>query len=177
MFLILEDVPENGRGVDLRFPLPDLLSDDGEPLVEGEVRLWGRVERSHTGTELNARLEARIRLSCSRCLDSFGSGLEAPVELSLVADAVEPGEVEAEMTLENAKAFHAEGGRVDFSTIAQEQIVLELPLKPLCDSACLGLCPSCGANRNRIECDCRGADLDPRLVPLLQFKKGKTGDS
>jgi len=177
MFLRLEDVPDSGRAFDIRFPLPDLLADDGHQLLVGDVRLSGRVAPGHGGLELRARLSAQTRLPCSRCLEPFETGLDAAVELTLVGDAVEFGEVEAEMSPEDADVFYAEEGRVDFARIANEQILLELPLKPICDRSCLGLCPSCGANRNRIECDCRGADLDPRLVPLLQFKKGKTDDS
>jgi uncharacterized protein len=177
MFLKLEDVPDGGRDVDLRFMLPDLTSEDGHALVEGNVRLSGRVTPGPGGVELRARITARLRHTCSRCLETYESTLDAPVRLTLVGDAVEFGEREAEMSPEDAEVFYAEGGRVDFPRIAYEQIVLEAPLKPVCDAACLGLCPSCGVNRNRIECDCRRTDLDPRLVPLLQFKKGKTGDS
>ena len=177
MFLTLEDVREGGRAVDLEFPLADMLDDDGRPLVVGEACLAGRAVRGRGGVELRARLRARLRLGCSRCLQPFDFPLDAPVALTLVGDAVEFGEAEAEMELEDADVFYAEGGRVDLRRLAQEQILLNLPLKPVCDPGCRGLCPSCGCNRNRIECDCRRADLDPRLAPLLQLKKGKSDDS
>jgi uncharacterized protein len=37
---------------------------------------------------------------------------------------------------------------------------------PLCDEACLGLCPSCGANRNDDPCHCGSESRDPRWDAL-----------
>ena len=42
----------------------------------------------------------------------------------------------------------------------------ELPLVPLCADDCLGLCPSCGANRNDDPCDCGNEARDPRWDDL-----------
>jgi uncharacterized protein len=48
----------------------------------------------------------------------------------------------------------------------REQFQLVLPMKPLCAQSCRGLCPECGANLNRTECDCQPRWEDPRLAPL-----------
>ena len=55
--------------------------------------------------------------------------------------------------------------------MAAEQILLNLPLKPVCEPGCKGLCPTCGVNRNQIECDCRSEAVDPRFAPLLDLKE------
>jgi hypothetical protein len=62
-------------------------------------------------------------------------------------------------------------GGADLSEIAAEQIYLGLPLKPVCKNDCRGLCPVCGVNRNLEECACVGEEIDPRLAPLLAFKR------
>ena len=53
----------------------------------------------------------------------------------------------------------------------REQIVLGLPLKPLCREDCRGRCPSCGKNRNTGPCGCPPAEEpgDPRLAPLRKL--------
>jgi uncharacterized protein len=66
--------------------------------------------------------------------------------------------------------FRVEGHRADLRAVAAEQIQLALPLKPLCREGCAGLCPTCGANRNRIECGCRSTEVDPRLSALLDLR-------
>jgi uncharacterized protein len=88
-----------------------------------------------------------------------------------VSEASEFGVGEMRLAAEDATLFYADRGRVDLREIAREQIHLNLPLKPVCHAGCAGLCPTCGANRNRIECSCRPAEGDPRLAPLLALKK------
>ena len=39
-------------------------------------------------------------------------------------------------------------------------------MKPLCDEQCLGLCPTCGANRNREKCSCDEKVVDERWGAL-----------
>ena len=39
-------------------------------------------------------------------------------------------------------------------------IVFELPLVPLCDEDCKGLCPTCGANLNEGPCGCEKEQSD-----------------
>jgi uncharacterized protein len=41
-----------------------------------------------------------------------------------------------------------------------------VPYQPLCDAACRGLCPVCGANRNEVDCDCAEPAGDPRWAAL-----------
>lgn len=79
------------------------------------------------------------------------------------------------MAGEDAALFYCDRSRVDLREIAREQILLNLPLKPVCRSDCKGLCPTCGVNRNRIECSCRPDEIDPRLEPLLALKKKMDG--
>jgi uncharacterized protein len=113
---------------------------------------------------------ARV-LKCSRCVESFESAISTDFYLNLVPDGVEFGVGETEVSEESAALFYATEGKADLGVIAAEQLNLNLPLKPVCHDACKGLCATCGANRNRIECGCRSEDLDPRLAPLLEFKK------
>ena len=41
-----------------------------------------------------------------------------------------------------------EDGVLDLDTVAQDDILLELPIRMLCSEDCKGLCPVCGANLN-----------------------------
>ncbi len=44
---------------------------------------------------------------------------------------------------------------VDLTEDIREDILLQLPLKFLCQSSCLGLCPHCGQNLNLTACNCK----------------------
>ena len=63
----------------------------------------------------------------------------------------------------------------ELEEIAVEQLYLNLPLKPICTPSCKGLCAECGTNRNLGGCTCVTEDVDPRLAPLLPFKRKLQG--
>ena len=56
------------------------------------------------------------------------------------------------------------------AALAWEEFLLALPMKPLCDPACKGLCPQCGVNRNTATCSCGTDAADPRMAPLRGLK-------
>ena len=49
-------------------------------------------------------------------------------------------------------AFYS-GDFIEVSDIIREQILLGLPMKPMCREDCKGLCPYCGKNRNLEACN------------------------
>ena len=52
----------------------------------------------------------------------------------------------------------------------REQIILMMPLKPLCDETCKGLCPRCGANLNREACTCSTDTVNSPFAVLAKLK-------
>jgi uncharacterized protein len=42
-------------------------------------------------------------------------------------------------------------------------------MRPLCDEGCRGLCPGCGGNRNRGECDCPEGSRESPFDCLKDF--------
>lgn len=154
---------------------PELLVAGPDGLRLLEARLRGEAIPGERGVELRARLESRIQLDCSRCLEPVELGLGLDVELTLVPDSTEPGVGEIEVPQDEAEFFYAEDGIVRLERIVAEQVYLNLPAKPICRTDCAGLCPTCGSNRNRIECGCRDEEIDPRLAPLLELKKRLRG--
>ena len=59
---------------------------------------------------------------------------------------------------------------LDLEPLVRDALLLELPLAPLCTEDCAGLCPSCGADRNETQCDCRVDDTDPRWAALRSLE-------
>ncbi len=56
-----------------------------------------------------------------------------------------------------------------------ELISLALPLQPLCSEDCRGLCPRCGADRNRVECDCEELKPPSPFAVLARLRDGGSG--
>jgi uncharacterized protein len=169
MILDLQAIPPEGLVFDQALDLRAALRGDA-PAVRA-VRLAGRVARHEGQCELAARLDAVVELECSRCLEAFPLRLNADFHLRLAGDASEFGPRDCEIGEDEAALFYATDGKADLREIAAEQVLLNLPLKPVCSDSCRGLCPTCGADRNRIECGCRAADADPRLEPLADLRE------
>ena len=54
-----------------------------------------------------------------------------------------------------------EDGILNLDQLAQDDILLELPIKMVCGPDCKGLCPQCGCNLNRESCSCKQDDWTP----------------
>ena len=112
-----------------------------------------------------------LEVSCSRCLEPFLVAIDAPFDLRYVPQAASLGEGEHEVAEEDlAVSFYREGV-LDLVELLREQFVLALPMKPLCSEACRGLCPQCGTNLNKSQCDCAPSWEDPRLAALKSLLK------
>jgi uncharacterized protein len=171
MFLDIHKIPEEGVRFDRELRPGPLEGPAGETISVSGVRLRGSAVPGDRGADFEAHLDAALTLTCGRCLEPVPFRVSTEVRLRLVPEMPEaPAGHDVELDAADALLYAAPEGKVDLTELVTEQLYLALPLKPLCDEACKGLCPECGANRNRTECACRREDVDPRLAPLLRFK-------
>jgi len=169
MFLDINDIGPAGMSIDRRLELQDLEGPSGEALPVRDAQILGDLCRSERGVDLSGRFAATVQALCSRCLEPYEVRLDSEFFLTLVPDPVEIATGENKMNESDVSLFHAPEGRVDLVGVVAEQIYLSLPLKPICDEACRGLCPRCGANLNQLTCECPKEEIDPRLAPLLEL--------
>jgi len=140
---------------------------DEDYRVVAPVELSMDVERSGTDAfRVNGRATTRLELDCGRCVEPFGLPVDARFELRYVPQVVGEADAEREIAEDDLTTSFYREGLLDVVDMLREQFQLALPMKPLCAEACRGLCPVCGTNLNRSDCDCRPAWEDPRLAPL-----------
>jgi uncharacterized protein len=108
--------------------------------------------------QVQATIRTELRLTCGRCLTGYTSPLETPCSLTftrrppgLSEDALPE---DKQRDAEDLGLIYFQGEEVDLTEPAQEQIILSLPLRPLCSEACRGLCAQCGADLNQGACRC-----------------------
>jgi uncharacterized protein len=171
MYIDTNKIGPEGYRLDRVLDLAELEGAGNELIRILEARLRGRAERGKRGIDFKAHLASKVVLSCCRCLEPFERLISADFFLTIVPEAIEFGAGEIEVSDEDASLFYAPEGKADVAMIAAEQILLNLPLKPVCQAGCKGLCPTCGVNRNEIECGCRNEAIDPRFAPLLDLKE------
>jgi uncharacterized protein len=173
MKLALAQVPPEGCAV--HFTAAEaLLADAGDDVrPRGGVELDGRAEHEGTGLRVTGRVRTRLSLVCSRCLEPFDFPVDS--RLDVTYSRVVPVEDEVELEGRDLTVCHLEGDTVDLGEVAREQVLLEVPMAPLCSPDCKGLCPTCGANRNREACGCAEAAADPRFQALGRLLNGSSG--
>ncbi|HVR71416.1 MAG TPA: DUF177 domain-containing protein [Vicinamibacteria bacterium] len=136
--------------------------------------LKAQVERGdEESVHVRGRLAARLGLQCNRCLEPFELPVDQELDLFYLPHRSEGGADEEEEEVELSDrdmvvAFYRDG-RLDLGQMVREQFFLALPMKRLCRDDCAGLCPTCGVNRNEVECDCPDEPADPRLLPLRKL--------
>ncbi len=131
-----------------------------------EVSVAG--DRVRVSGELNAELE----LVCCRCLKTFPDRVNKSFDLSYLPDPqLESEHEEFELRYEDLEIGFYRSDQLDLSAVISEQVVLDVPMKPVCQPQCKGLCDQCGADLNEGACNCVRETVDPRLAVLESFKK------
>ena len=140
---------------------------DEEYRVAAPVELSMDVQKASGDTfNVTGRVQTRLELMCSRCVEPFEVPVDASFDLRYVPQAQNAGEGEREIGEDDLTTAYYREGVLDLAELVREQFVLALPMKPLHDDACRGLCPECGANLNRTDCGHAPKWEDPRLAPL-----------
>jgi len=117
-------------------------------------RFRGVVERSGAGKDadilLRGDLRGALEAPCSRCLETARIDLNVPIAVTFIER--EPGDPEEP---DDPNAIYFESDEIDIAPEIRDEILLAIPLSPLCKEKCRGLCPVCGGNRNVTACDCQ----------------------
>ena len=143
-----------------------------ELLGVGGISWSGSVAPDLVGYRLAVRLSYEQTLTCTRCLTRVARTVEDEIELAIDTSASEPMLGEHELRASELRTLFLEGHELDTTPILMEQMVLNIPMKPLCREDCAGLCPHCGADRNQVRCTCAESVVDPRWQALEQWRRG-----
>jgi uncharacterized protein len=128
------------------------------------------VEKHGRDILLRGHLEGRLELHCSRCLTPYAAPVAADFDL-LLAPGPEPASAgEEELSAADLDLDYYSGEVVDLESLIREQVILLLPLKPLCAESCKGLCPRCGADLNREPCTCQEVKSESPFAALAKLK-------
>lgn len=140
--------------------------EDEDYAVADRVRLAFDVHKSGHQFRLVGTVATTLEVTCGRCLEPFKFPVSADFDLIYLPHTENTGEGEVPVEDEDlATAFYRDE-TIDLGQLIREQFYLALPMKPLCQEACRGLCPQCGTNLNTGTCACVPRWTDPRLAAL-----------
>jgi DUF177 domain-containing protein len=155
------------RAVELTVPAP---AGWGLELVEvpagAEVHLDLRLEAVMDGVLVSGTVTAPVKAECGRCLTPVTDGVEVDVQELF---AYEPGQGDGE------EVSLMTGDLIDIEPLVRDAIVLGLPLNPVCDDDCAGLCPACGEALASLPEDHNHDQMDPRWAALAALETPEMG--
>lgn len=131
------------------------------------------------GIYVQANIRGTVGLTCSRCLREFEMPIEFDCEGRFVED---PEELELNDDEDDVETFAMTDGYCVLDDLVQHGLVLNIPMKPLCDEECKGLCDTCGVNLNETTCQCGGPGAQAtlfgrKLLEALEERGKKNGSS
>lgn len=130
------------------------------------VRLSLDINRSGDEIFVAGRATVSVVFECARCLEDYASTVDSPVNLVVMVGEDTAGSGDEEGLLR----VPAGAKSVDLTEEIRSELLVRLPVKPLCKEDCKGLCPECGTNLNVARCACKGGDSVSRWEALKRFK-------
>ncbi|MFZ6016051.1 MAG: YceD family protein [Nitrospirota bacterium] len=128
-----------------------------------------RIQKIGLEVMVRGNLTADLQLQCSRCLKDFKRHISVPVDVVYHPVTELKGEEKYELNSEELDMGFYSGEELELLDLIKEQIMLNLPMKPLCSDSCKGICPQCGTDLNAGNCGCSTEDIDPRLEVLKRL--------
>jgi uncharacterized protein len=150
--------PGNARPVVAAVELDGLSGVAAEISAGTPVAIDLLLERVPEGIVVRGTLAAAWNAACSRCLEPVGGQI-----------AVHVDELFETVPLEG-ETYKLDEDAIDLEPMVRDSLLLELPLAPLCDADCAGLCATCGANHNLTPCECVTTEIDPRWAALRSLE-------
>lgn len=131
------------------------------------IQIQGEVVNTGQGLTLTGHVETIVTGKCDCCLDKVSIPLVFDINEEYLPEsaAEELGE-----ELESNLVLHYNEEWLDLVEILQENLLLNLPMRTVCEPECPGLCPSCGKNLKEGSCRCDDKEIDPRLAILAKWK-------
>lgn len=164
---ILED------GIEREWMAPaEMFSEDlSQITMLGPIKIGGALFRMGMNVNFDGRISGGCELTCSRCLGKYEYLIKGEIKAIFIPSEKEAaGGDEIELHLKDIDTQFYDGDEIDVYEPVRDHIALSVPMRPLCDEACKGLCHVCGSNLNEKECGCDRSSGDPRLAVLKQLK-------
>jgi len=119
---------------------------------------------AHTGerkVEIDGKTEVTLLISCNRCLSDVEVDFDIHIEEEFNFNSRNEDEINELKEVNYLNEYD-----LDLDLLVQDEIILDFPMKVLCNDDCKGLCSKCGTNLNKGSCNCENTSLDPRMAAI-----------
>ncbi len=147
----------------------EIVIDRAKHRVAGHLRF----DRTPRGVLVRTELHGSMDDVCARCVKpiAYPVDLEIAEEYLPMIDVVSGAPVAPEEGDEDAYRIDAHHV-IDLTEAVAQYWTLALPMAPLCEELCRGLCPVCGEEMAAPEHACTGDQVDSRWAALARLELG-----
>ncbi len=164
--LRVSEIPAEGSPLACQVQADELALTPAELDVRGEFSLHAEACRVGEEVAVGGILSGSVVRQCVRCLREYedicevsfsaryGAKQEPPTRPARRPGSASPEVPEEVAALMEGEQYTYSGDWIELAPMLREQVILGIPLQPLCREDCQGLCPRCGQDRNRRSCGC-----------------------
>lgn len=134
MRIAVSNIGLDGLSLEEDYSSKELDLDTQDVKFVSPIHIKGHVSKAINLVTLNLEVTSKFILRCCRCLKEIEQDFNRNINLNIAID-------------KNTKI-------IDIAEDFRQELVLEYPLKPLCQKDCLGLCLMCGEDLNSGKCNC-----------------------
>ncbi len=146
-----------GGGFDLKDFLFRMLTD---------VNLKASINKVKGCFVMDFNISFNAETDCARCLKRIELNIDRNERVYLFDKSLEGNKGNLDLEENELDNYYLEDLILDLDDFVNEQVIISLPAKALCNTACKGLCPFCGTDLNKAECGCIKENIDPRWEAL-----------
>lgn len=172
----LRDIPDSGLDLDTEIDRPLMAEvlegiEGGDP-DQSSAHATLHVTRERDNVFVRGQIRGLLTVGCVRCLEAARVNVTAPVVLTIVpaGTALPDAEADEAAVLDDIEFSTYEGDEIDLNDMVREQLVLSIPIAPVCAEACKGLCAKCGKDLNKGSCDCPPEERQSPFAALKSLK-------
>ena len=162
----IEDLVDGVRQVDFDSTPDDLALPRDDGRFESPIHISAKLTKMGNHLVIRGEISVEVTTECSRCLTIFKKPVITQIDvlfertdhLSIDSDDVDESD--------DLVFLDIDAKEIDIGSRVVEAIRLAMPLKPLCNEVCKGLCSICGTDLNKGSCKCKVESEDPRWQSL-----------
>lgn len=171
MIIQIDQITESPKKIRFAEPIGELNSSDDltidfrfPKMIDVDMAYY----RSGRDLFFHGWFGGRMEGHCSRCLKSYSFALEKKFLFVLTPNPFSAKT--KELNRDELGLSYYVSKEINLFPFIREQVLLALPTRPLCEEACRGICPGCGADLNQEPCLCAVTRGDPRTAIFRTLK-------
>ena len=153
----------------VQIELTSFVSRLGEfPIIEKAPIDLRIANRENKRLLIQGTVDIVVSIPCGRCLEEVPTNVHFDIDKEIKLDKSVVNDEEVD------DVDYLIGFDLDIDKFIYREILVNWPMKVLCNDDCKGICKVCGMNLNKGDCNCQRTELDPRMAAIQDvFNKFK----